>query len=71
MDVVASIERRDGTPEAADGRPWCVVVRCPDGCRCADAGRVAVIRGFASPGEAQQWRDEKAAAGQADDWRHR
>jgi hypothetical protein len=60
-DVVSVVEYRGDTPEAAAGKPWCVVTRCPDGCQCENSGQQLVAFGFRSAFQAIAWRDKIAA----------
>ncbi len=67
-DLVAVIEYRAGTEAATRGLPWCVVVRCPDGCQCPISGEQEVIYGFRDAFEAAAWRDRTAAEVAASEW---
>jgi hypothetical protein len=60
-DVVATVEYRGSTIHAAAGKPWAVVVRCPDGCDCEVSGQATVISGFRTSFDAIAFRARVAA----------
>ncbi len=60
-DMVTTIEYRGDTIQAAAGKPWCVVLRCPDGCQCEVSGQELVTYGFRSAFQAIAHRDKVVA----------
>lgn len=58
---VATVEYRGDTEQAAQGKPWCAVLRCPDGCTCEVSGQQSVVYGFPTAFDAIAFRDKMAA----------